>query len=80
MKAEVGHTRAREIMTVYEVAEYLKVHYMTVYRMLKHGDIPAFHLGIDWRFRRQDVQRWIVDRQTVPAEPKPTAKRGPKRK
>ena len=80
MKEAAGRqARAPEIMTVYEVAEYLKLHYMTVYRMVKRGDIPAFRIGIDWRFRREEIQRWIADRQIAPAAPKPRTRRGLKR-
>ncbi|MGO9604610.1 MAG: helix-turn-helix domain-containing protein [Candidatus Binataceae bacterium] len=36
---------ADEVMTVKEVAEYLKVHYTTIYRLLKRHQIPAFQIG-----------------------------------
>jgi len=35
----------RKVMTVREVAAYLKVHPSTIYRLLKHDQIPAFHMG-----------------------------------
>jgi excisionase family DNA binding protein len=57
-----------DVMTVYDVAQYLSCHPGTVYRLLKRGDIPAFHLGSDWRFRRDQIDRWIVGRQVAPEE------------
>jgi excisionase family DNA binding protein len=39
-----------KVMTVREVSAYLHVHPSTIYRMLKHHQIPAFRVGSDWRF------------------------------
>jgi excisionase family DNA binding protein len=53
-------------MTLPEVADYLRCHPSTVYRMLKRGDgIPAKKLGSDWRFLRTDVERWLREGGTV---------------
>lgn len=48
-----------EIMTVEEVASYLKVDMRTIYRRLKANDIPAFKFGGQWRFKKQDIDLWI---------------------
>lgn len=49
-----------EIMTLDEVAAYLKAGKRTVYRLTQNGDIPAFKLGGTWRFRRIELDRWIA--------------------
>ena len=49
---------AKKIMTVDEVANYLRVHPSTVYRMLKKKEIPAFRVWSDWRFTVEDIDRW----------------------
>jgi len=49
-----------EVMTVNEVAEYLRVHNSTIYRLLKAGRIPAFHVGSDWRFNRKQIDVWRI--------------------
>ncbi len=49
------------IMTVAELATYLKCHPSTIYRHLKLGSIPAFKLGKDWRFKQESIDRWIRD-------------------
>lgn len=49
---------ARDVMTLEEVAEYLRVHRSTVYRLLKKNQIPAFKIGSDWRFNAEDIERW----------------------
>jgi excisionase family DNA binding protein len=45
-------------MTVHELAEYLRVHPSTIYRLLRHGALPAFRVGSDWRFSREAIDRW----------------------
>jgi len=52
----------REILTVAEVAEYLRVHTTTIYRLLKTRKLPAFRVGSDWRFFRDDIDSWIRGR------------------
>ena len=49
-----------EILTIDEVAAYLKAGRRTVYRLAANGQIPAFKLGGTWRFRRTELDRWIA--------------------
>jgi len=49
-----------EILTLDEVATYLKAGKRTVYRLAQKGEIPAFKFGGSWRFRRSDLDRWII--------------------
>ena len=48
------------VMTLEEVAAYLRVHESTVYRLLKKQSIPAFKLGSDWRFNQESIDKWIA--------------------
>ena len=50
-----------EILTLEEVAAYLKAGKRTVYRLAQEGKIPAFKLGGTWRFRRSALDRWIAE-------------------
>ena len=50
----------RTVMTLEEVAAYLRVHESTVYRLLKAQSIPAFKLGSDWRFNQESIDKWIA--------------------
>ncbi len=50
-----------EILTLDEVATYLKAGKRTVYRLAQKGEIPAFKLGGTWRFRRSELDRWIAE-------------------
>ena len=54
-----------EILTVLEVAALLKVADKTVYTMAQKGEIPAFKVRGQWRFRRLDIDAWIQE-QTTP--------------
>ncbi|MCD0244850.1 helix-turn-helix domain-containing protein [Xanthomonas melonis] len=51
-----------EILTIEEVAAYLKAGRRTVYRLAANGQIPAFKLGGTWRFRRTELDQWIAAR------------------
>ena len=55
-----------QIMTIKEVADYLKVHERTVYRLAAKGEIPGFKVANTWRFRREDIRQWIDARTTSP--------------
>ena len=48
------------IMTVREVARYLRMSEAKVYRMVNNGQIPSFRLGKSWRFKRDLVDNWII--------------------
>ena len=48
-----------ELMTVAEVARYLRVTEKTVYRLLKKGRIPATKVGRQWRFERNSIDEWL---------------------
>jgi excisionase family DNA binding protein len=49
-----------EILTLEEVAAYLKAGKRTVYRLAADGKLPGFKLGGTWRFRRSDLDKWIA--------------------
>jgi len=48
-----------EIMTIEEVAQYLRVSEKTVYDWAQRGIIPCGKLGNSWRFKRSEVERWV---------------------
>jgi excisionase family DNA binding protein len=54
-----AHSRS-PLMTVHELARYLRVHRTTVYRLLKQGHLPAFKIGSDWRFDKNLVDEWTM--------------------
>ena len=48
-----------EILTIKQVAEYLKVTERTIYRLAAAKKIPAFKVGGTWRFSRAEINQWI---------------------
>ncbi len=48
-----------EILTLKEVAEYLKLTKKTAYRLAAEGKLPGFKVGGSWRFKRTDLEAWI---------------------
>ena len=54
-----------DLMTAREVANYLKVELRTVYRYLKDGHLPAFRMGGQWRLRKEDIDRWLLEHAPI---------------
>ena len=50
-----------DIITAREAAEYLKVHYSTVMRLLHQRKMPGFKVGADWRLSRASLDRWMKE-------------------
>ncbi len=53
------------VMTVKEVAEYLRVNQRTVYRLAVERRLPGFKVGANWRFKRGDIDGWIAAQSTA---------------
>ncbi len=60
-----------KVMTVREVADYLHVHPTTIYRLVRRNQIPAFHVGSDWRFNIEEIDRWRLEQQNFNARRNP---------
>ena len=58
--------KAKAVLTIGEVAEMLRVHPTTVYRLLKRGDIPGFKIGGNWRVSVNALDRWILEMGLLP--------------
>lgn len=50
-----------EILTIEEVAAYLRLKPQTIYRWAQEKRIPAAKIGKEWRFRRSVIDRWLDD-------------------
>jgi excisionase family DNA binding protein len=57
-------TSDNAIMTIGEVAGYLKVTERTIYRLAGAKQIPAFKVGGSWRFSKADLDKWIEQQST----------------
>lgn len=59
---EFPQRQRTQVMTLKEVAKYLGVHEMTVYRLLKAGKVPATKVGGQWRFKKDILDQWLNSR------------------
>jgi len=48
-----------QILTLKEVATYLKLAEKTTYRLTSESKLPGFKVGGSWRFKREDIEAWI---------------------
>lgn len=52
-------------MSVRDVATYLNVNEKTVYRLTQKRELPGFKVAGTWRFRRDDIDRWIEQQKRL---------------
>ena len=52
-----------EILTLREVAAYLKLAEKTAYKLAAEDKLPGFKVGGSWRFKAKDIERWIEDKK-----------------
>lgn len=57
-----------EILTVKELAAYLKIAEKAVYRFASEEKIPGFKVCGSWRFRKSEIDRWIGEQEHLSAE------------
>ena len=50
-----------DIMTMKEVADYLKINDKTAYKLTAEGKIPGFKVGGAWRFKKSEIDSWIAE-------------------
>jgi PTS system nitrogen regulatory IIA component len=54
-----------DILTIEEVAKYLRVSERTVYDWAQKGEIPSGKIGTVWRFKKLEIEKWVNDRLSV---------------
>jgi excisionase family DNA binding protein len=55
------------LFTVGELSTYLHVHESTIYRLVEERKLPAFKIGSNWRFRREQIDTWRLAQETNPS-------------
>jgi excisionase family DNA binding protein len=58
-----GRQAGDRLLTVAEVAGTMRVSNMTIYRMIKSGELPAIRVGKNYRIRESDLDRYLDERQ-----------------
>jgi excisionase family DNA binding protein len=49
----------KEILTIEEAAEYLRLGKRSVYKLAKSGEIPAKMVLNKWRFEKEALRKWV---------------------
>ena len=52
-----------KVLTIQELAEYLKLSLSTAYKLAQEGKIPGQKVGKHWRFHRDEIDRWLKNRK-----------------
>jgi PTS system nitrogen regulatory IIA component len=58
-----------DILTIEEIAQYLRVSERTVYEWAQKGEIPAGKIGTVWRFKKTEIERWVNERLSSKTKP-----------
>jgi excisionase family DNA binding protein len=56
-----------DVMTIRELAAYLKMAEKTLYRLAAEGAVPGFKVGGSWRFRKSEIDKWIKRQESKAA-------------
>ncbi len=51
------------VFTVQELAAYLRMKPVTIYKHAKAGKLPCFKVGANWRFKTATIDRWIAEQE-----------------
>ncbi len=51
------------VFTVQELAHYLRMKPLTIYKHASTGKLPGFKVGSHWRFKRKTIDRWIHNQE-----------------
>lgn len=57
------------VMTVAEVAAFLRLAESTVYKLAQDGELPGRKIGGTWRFSRKGLEDWLVQPAVAGSEP-----------
>ena len=53
------------LMTLDEVAKYLRMKKVTIYKHAQEGKVPGFKVGSKWRFKKSTIDRWIAAKENI---------------
>ena len=55
--------RDEGVFTVQELAQYLRMKPLTIYKHASGGKLPGFKVGSHWRFKRTTIDQWIQSQE-----------------
>ncbi len=63
-------SQPESVLTIDDLAEYLKVSKSTLYKLAQSGKVPGQKVGKHWRFRRETIDQWLDKTSDLPAKPR----------
>lgn len=60
-----GRPKEGPLLTLQEVAHYLRINKFTLYRLIVQRKIPAFKVGSQWRFSKNVIEAWLRKNENV---------------
>ena len=70
---------AGKVLTIEELAEYLKIPKSTLYKLVREGSVPCQKVGKHWRFHKDCIDEWIKGEPNSPESKRPTGRSRRKR-
>ena len=64
----MSNEKPLDVMTLNEVAEYLRIPRSTTYKLAQEGKLPGQKVGRHWRFHKQAVEDWLKQYRTTKDE------------
>jgi excisionase family DNA binding protein len=58
-------TAISEVMTIEELAAYLKIPKSTLYKLAREGKVPSNKIGRHWRFQKRSIDRWLERERAI---------------
>ena len=58
-----------DVLTIEELAAYLKISKSTLYKLTRRGEVPCQKIGRHWRFRKEAIDRWLEETRAVDPNP-----------
>jgi excisionase family DNA binding protein len=52
-------------LTLEQIAEYLQMSTSSIYKMAQAGKIPAYKIGRQWRFKKEEIDTWVEKRKVI---------------
>jgi len=63
-KDKQGELNMDKWLTLEQIAEYLQMSTSSIYKMAQAGKIPAYKVGRQWRFKKEEIDKWITNKKS----------------
>ena len=63
-------SQSESVLTIDDLADYLKVSKSTLYKLAQGGKVPGQKVGKHWRFRKETIDQWLDKTNDLPAKPR----------